>query len=210
MEMTRLVAQFTADTTDTALPLIPMGKISLSTTAPSSSPAVRRDSSPTHWLVRFVWLCSVKAPSAASDTPIATAPPHKKLLGPTLSTSSTAGMVPTTLTTPKPVEAKVAAASLSKPTLRRSGEANTKVTPVSRRERKLALVLNTSKKLCSDSSFSPVLIRASTILACSTFPRLTRKRGLGGRKTRTLICSSAGTMTSPNVYVQPWGSVAKA
>lgn len=32
MEMSRLVAQFTADTTDTALPLIPIGKISLRTT----------------------------------------------------------------------------------------------------------------------------------------------------------------------------------
>lgn len=32
MEMTRLVAQFTADTTDTALPLTPIGKISLRTT----------------------------------------------------------------------------------------------------------------------------------------------------------------------------------
>lgn len=32
MEMTRLVAQFTADTTDTAFPLTPIGKISLRTT----------------------------------------------------------------------------------------------------------------------------------------------------------------------------------
>lgn len=32
MEMSRLVAQFTADTTDTALPLTPIGKISLRTT----------------------------------------------------------------------------------------------------------------------------------------------------------------------------------
>lgn len=32
MEMRRLVAQFTADTTDTAFPLTPIGKISLRTT----------------------------------------------------------------------------------------------------------------------------------------------------------------------------------
>lgn len=32
MEMSRLVAQFTAATTDTALPLTPIGKISLMTT----------------------------------------------------------------------------------------------------------------------------------------------------------------------------------
>lgn len=32
MEMSRLVAQFTADTTDTALPRTPIGKISLRTT----------------------------------------------------------------------------------------------------------------------------------------------------------------------------------
>lgn len=67
-------------------------------------------------LVKFMWMLRFTKPIVTNEAAIMEEPTQRKVLPPTWSTRRVAGMVLMTLTTPTPVEARLAASLLWKPT----------------------------------------------------------------------------------------------